>query len=107
MKENFNWGFLRGSHLSKIVTWIYLRPDIAVALRMQYITDDILFKNGLLNHHYFLVKRNAIRYLKLHCKKLISPFKYSDISEQEETELPKRKISKLIDDEAIEVNDRL
>ena len=100
MKENYDWGFLKGSHLSPILTWIYLRPDIACAIRQKYIRIKILFKHGVLNQHYFLVKQNAIQYIKLHCIKLVSPVSY--ILEDELKESPQRKISKLIDDEAIE-----
>ena len=111
MKEDFDWGFLKGSKLSEIVNWIYLRPDIAFAvLDSGNLTVETLFKNGLLNQHYFLVKKNAVAYLLMHCEKVVSPTKDTNYEEEESREEVEReekrrkKRNRFFHDEAIETN---
>ena len=60
MKENYGWWYLKGFKLHDLVTWIYLRPDIFVDRKKRILLTDDIFKYGILNQHYFLVKVKAI-----------------------------------------------
>lgn len=67
MKEKYDWGYRKGSAISSLITWIYLRPDIKKCLDNRMISLENLTTSFILNEHYFLVEKNAIEFLKNHC----------------------------------------
>lgn len=67
MKKNYDWGYRKGSLISPLLTWIYLRSDVNNSLNKGEIESTDLIEKFKLNEHYFLVEKKAIAYLKLHC----------------------------------------
>jgi hypothetical protein len=124
MKDQYGWGYRKGSIISSLITWIYLRPDVKLALdneNNENIKNSTMTVKFILNEHYFLVEQRAIEYLKNHCTDFISDggdtsdkeddnensSRASDTSELSYQALKRRRLSKAaapfgIDDAAIE-----
>ena len=79
MKKSYGWGYAKGSRIHSLVTWIYIRPDIKMAISNDIISIGDVFKYLLLNEHYFIVENTAINYLKTHCLRVFeAPTPISD-----------------------------
>lgn len=67
MKKDFNWGYLKGSIINPLITWIYLRPDIKKSLDFGgIIKKENIAKKLKLNEHYFISESKAIEFLLSH-----------------------------------------
>ena len=119
MKHSYNWGYRKGSLISPLITWIYIRSDIKKDLEVGTLTCKDMIDKLKLNEHYFLVEKRAIEFLKLHCGGFLSSEEFEEdsvescSSQSEESEpsyqtLKRRRLTTSvptgIDDFAIEKN---
>ena len=81
MKKSYGWGFAKGSRIHSLVTWIYIRPDIKIAIQNDIITLNDVLKHLILNEHYFIVEKTAIEYLKNHCLRVF------DVADEDDDEV--------------------
>ena len=78
MKKSYGWGYAKGSRIHSLVTWIYIRPDIKLAINNEIICLQDVLKHLILNEHYFIVEQTAINYLKDHCLRVLAAPSESD-----------------------------
>ena len=82
MKKSYGWGYAKGSRIHSLVTWIYIRPDIKLAISNEIISLEDVLKHLILNEHYFIVENAAINYLKDHCMGVLESPPYSESDEE-------------------------
>jgi hypothetical protein len=70
MKKSFGWGYAYS--LFTYSTWIYIRPDIKIAINNEIISLQDVLKHSILNEHYFILEQTAINYLKDHCLRVLA-----------------------------------
>ena len=86
MKQNYGWGFRKGSLINPLITWIYLRPDLKNSLDKEGLESKDIVKRFILNEHYFITEAKAIAYLKLNCGGLVEVAVSSSSDESEDNE---------------------
>lgn len=84
MKTKFGWGFSKGKVISPLIDWIFIRPDVATAIRKNKITINSLLSNGILNFHFFIVKTKAVKYFLSACTEVIEKVEESSSSNDED-----------------------
>ena len=87
MKKSYGWGYAKGSRIHSLVTWIYIRPDIKIAINNEIISIEDVLKHLIFNEHYFIVEKTAINYLKKYCWRVFDSPPYSESDEEIDDEV--------------------
>ena len=101
MKTKFGWGFNKGKVISPLIDWIFIRPDIATAIRNNKITINNLLRSGILNFHFFIVKTKAVKFFLSACTEVIEKVEESSSSDDEDKDDDYPDVPEGIDDQAI------